>query len=116
MNILVIGGTSGIGRKVVDEAIARGHGARAMGRSADALPQSITSLEPFQGDALDADDVRRALAGIDAVVQALGIKESVAIALAGGHALFEGDGGARAGDAGGGDIPADRGDRLRRRH
>ena len=36
-------------------------------------------LEPFPGDTLEGEDVRRALVGVDAVVQALGIKESIAM-------------------------------------
>lgn len=79
MKILVIGGTAGIGRRTVEAALDRGHAVRAMGRSADTLPQDAPGLEPFRGDALDGGDVSRALAGVDAVVQALGIKESVAM-------------------------------------
>jgi uncharacterized protein YbjT (DUF2867 family) len=79
MKLLVIGATAGIGRRVVDTALARGHAVRAMGRSADALPRDVPGLEPFVGDALVGDDVRRALAGVDVVVQTLGIKESIAM-------------------------------------
>lgn len=73
MRILVIGGTEGIGRATVDEALERGHTVRAMGRSADKLPSDRTRLEPFTGDATRADDVARALDGVEAVVQALGL-------------------------------------------
>jgi putative NADH-flavin reductase len=79
MKLLVMGATKGIGRRVVDEALARGHRVRAMARSADTLPGDVEELEPFPGDALDPDDVRRALEGVDVVVQALGIRESVAM-------------------------------------
>lgn len=79
MKLLVIGGTAGIGRRVVDVALARGHAVRAMGRSADALPQDVPGLEPFVGDALNGEDTRRALDGVDVVVLALGIKESVSM-------------------------------------
>ncbi len=72
MKILVIGGTSGIGRKVVEEALARGHTVRAMARSADEMAVA-EGLEPIQGDATHPDDVARALEGVDAVVDALGI-------------------------------------------
>lgn len=79
MKLLVIGGTAGIGRRVVDVALARDHAVRAMGRSADALPQDVPGLEPFVGDALNGEDTRRALDGVDVVVLALGIKESVSM-------------------------------------
>ena len=49
-----------------------------MARGADSLA-SAPGLEPFVGDALDADDIARALEGCDAVIYALGIKESVAM-------------------------------------
>ena len=73
MKILVIGGTSGIGRKDVAEALERGHEVRAMARSAVSLPADDARLEPFAGDATRAEDVAAALAGVDAVVHTLGI-------------------------------------------
>ena len=77
MKLLVIGATSGIGLLTVKEALARGHEVRAMGRSAAAMGIDDPKLERFPGDALDAGDVARALDGVDAVIQALGITESV---------------------------------------
>lgn len=79
MEILVMGATSGIGRLTAEAAAARGHKVRAMGRSADRLPNDLPGLIPFSGDALDPDDVARAVDGVDAVVQSLGIKESLAM-------------------------------------
>ena len=78
MKLLVLGATSGIGAKVRERALERGHTVRAMARGADSLA-SAPGLEPFVGDALDADDIARALEGCDAVIYALGIKESVAM-------------------------------------
>lgn len=76
--VLILGATSGIGRMATDEALARGHHVRAFGRSADTLPAQ-PNLEPCVGDALVAGDVMRALDGVDAVIYALGIKESLAM-------------------------------------
>lgn len=77
-HILIFGATSGIGRLATEEALSRGHTVRAFGRSADGLdPQP--NLEPFAGDALAAEDVTRALQGVDVVISALGIKESIAM-------------------------------------
>ena len=76
MKILVIGGTSGIGRKVVDEALSRGHDVRAMARGVDEMLPA-DRLEPVQGDATRPEDVARALEGVDAVVDALGIGSRV---------------------------------------
>jgi uncharacterized protein YbjT (DUF2867 family) len=72
VKILVIGGTSGIGKRVVEEALGRGMQVRAMARDVADLGER-PGLEPFAGDATEADDVDRALDGVDAVVQALGI-------------------------------------------
>jgi putative NADH-flavin reductase len=76
--VLIMGATSGIGALAVDEALAAGLQVRAFARSASKLPQR-TGLEPFPGDALDAEDVARALEGVDAVIYALGIKERLAM-------------------------------------
>ncbi|MEL7256829.1 MAG: NAD(P)H-binding protein [Pseudomonadota bacterium] len=76
--ILILGATSGIGRLAMEEALMRGHTVRAFARSADEL-EARPGLEAFAGDALSADDVAAALDDVEAVVYALGIKESVAM-------------------------------------
>ena len=76
--ILIMGATSGIGALAVTEALSRGLTVRAFARGADTLdPQD--GLEPFVGDARDADDVARAVEGVRAVVYCLGIKERLAM-------------------------------------
>ena len=78
MHLLVIGASRGIGAATVAEALRRGHRVRAFARSAgDMAPRE--GLEPFTGDATDATDLDRALQGVDAVILALGIRESVAM-------------------------------------
>ena len=76
--ILIMGATSGIGAKAVDEAVARGLPVRGFARGADKLTVHEV-LEAFAGDALSIDDVPRALDGVRAVVYALGIKERLAM-------------------------------------
>ena len=73
-----MGATSGIGKCVVDEAVSRGTPVRAFARGAGSL-EGIELVEPFTGDARNADDLERALAGASAVVYALGIKERVSM-------------------------------------
>jgi len=74
--ILVMGGSQGIGLAVCRAAVAKGHRVRAMSRN-DRLPSELRGgCEVFLGDARNADDVFRALAGIDVVVQALGVSPS----------------------------------------
>jgi len=72
--ILVIGASRGIGRETVRAGLAAGHEIRAMARDADALDLDDPRLEKASGDATDPGDLARAVAGVDAVVIALGVK------------------------------------------
>ncbi|TCO75158.1 NAD(P)-dependent oxidoreductase [Chromatocurvus halotolerans] len=72
-NLLIIGASKGIGRRAVDCALERGCSVRAMARDAGKINLEHERLEKFSGDATDADDVRRALEGIDAVIVAIGV-------------------------------------------
>ncbi|MFQ6547604.1 NAD(P)-dependent oxidoreductase [Aestuariibius sp. 2305UL40-4] len=76
--ILIMGATSGVGAKAVEEALSRGLAVRAFARGADKLDPT-PKLEPFAGDALKAEDVARALEGVRAVIYALGIRERVSM-------------------------------------
>lgn len=71
--VLVIGASRGIGRKTVEALLAAGHSVRALARSATELPIEDALLEKLDGDALDQPTVERALAGVDAVIQSLGV-------------------------------------------
>lgn len=75
---MIFGATSGIGRLALDEALARGCHVRAFARSADDLPE-IPRLDRLAGDARNAADVARAVAGMDAVIYALGIRERLSM-------------------------------------
>lgn len=79
--ILVIGASRGIGLAVCNAAARGGHKVRAMSRRGTASAESAKLIEPFAGDALKPDDVRRALEGIDVVVQALGVPPSLDLVL-----------------------------------
>ncbi|MBV8614318.1 MAG: SDR family NAD(P)-dependent oxidoreductase, partial [Acetobacteraceae bacterium] len=74
MRVLVIGASRGIGREVVRAALAAGHHVRAFARSAGSLEGDGAGLEERRGDALRQGDVAGALDGVDAVVQALGVR------------------------------------------
>ncbi|MEM1362918.1 MAG: NAD(P)H-binding protein [Pseudomonadota bacterium] len=77
MQILVIGASKGIGRQTVKRGVTRGHQIRAMSRQPAAdLPEHV---EPFAGDALNSEDLGRAVVGMDAVISTLGIKETPAM-------------------------------------
>lgn len=86
-HILVIGGSSGIGLETVKLALSRKHDVRAFARSASKIDLDDEKLEKFDGDALDSSSVEAALEGVDAVIQALGIKLGPRTVL-GGTSLF----------------------------
>ena len=72
--ILIIGASRGIGLEMVRAALSAGYKVRALARSANAIAIHHPQLEVIVGDALEQQTVRRALAGVDAVVQALGVR------------------------------------------
>lgn len=73
MRITVIGASRGIGRKVVDHALSRGHAVRALARSADKMGIDADGFEPVTGDATDPVALARAIEGADAVILTLGV-------------------------------------------
>ena len=71
MKIVVFGASRGVGLKVVEQALEAGHMVTAFVRSADRFTLQHPNLKVFQGDALDAAAVEKAMAGQDAVISAL---------------------------------------------
>lgn len=71
--MLVIGGTRGLGRAVVAAAHAAGHTLTAMARHPADFGDPVTGVRMVVGDAGDADDVERAVAGQHAVVWAVSV-------------------------------------------
>lgn len=73
MHVLIIGASKGIGLETTRQALDAGHDVRALARSATAIAISNPSLERILGDALKPEDVEAALAGMDVVIQTLGV-------------------------------------------
>lgn len=73
-NILVVGASRGTGLETVKRALEEGHRVRAFARSPDQICLDDPNLERCAGDATETADVRRALSGMDAVIQTLGVK------------------------------------------
>jgi len=71
--VLIIGASKGIGLETVKCALKAGHRVRAMSRSVVRLPVRYANLETVTGDALNATAVIQALAGVDVVIQTLGV-------------------------------------------
>jgi putative NADH-flavin reductase len=63
MKITVIGASRGIGRKVVDYALERGHEVCAVARSADKHGHRVRRFEAVPGDATDPELLARAVEG-----------------------------------------------------
>jgi putative NADH-flavin reductase len=85
--ILIIGASKGIGLATVKLALKTGHSVRALSRTATTIRLRNRRLEKLNGNALDCDAVERALVGVDAVIQTLGVP-SAPTQLFGGTRLF----------------------------
>src|SRR5262249_35624324 len=79
--VFVIGARRGSGLETVKAALAAGHSVRALARSARRIPVDHPKLEKMAGDALEMTTVKRALTGIDAVTQSLGVSAGPEIIL-----------------------------------
>ena len=84
---LIVGASRGIGLETVKLALKAGHSVGAMARSATAIRFRDPKLEKLNGDALDQHTIERALAGVDAVIQTLGVSPTPEL-IFGGTRLF----------------------------
>src|SRR2546429_3425733 len=67
-NVVVIGSTGRTGRLVLDEGLCRGHSMTALTRRPDGIVGVRGLRAVVQGDGRTLDDIRRAVAGQDAVI------------------------------------------------
>lgn len=74
MKLLIVGATRGIGRQLLEQALAAGHAVTAMVRNPQSLALQHQALTVVKGDILDADSVELAVAGQDAVCCSIGVK------------------------------------------
>jgi putative NADH-flavin reductase len=72
-HVLIIGASRGIGLETVKAGLDAGHSVRALARSARRISIDDPKLEKMAGDALDMATMKRALSGVDVVVQSLGV-------------------------------------------
>ena len=70
MEVLVLGAAGGVGQRAVALAVEAGHSVRAGARSPVAAPPSV---QPVVLDVRDAEAVRRAVDGVDAVLWCVGV-------------------------------------------
>jgi NAD(P)-dependent dehydrogenase (short-subunit alcohol dehydrogenase family) len=71
--VLIVGASRGIGLETVKATLKAGHSVRALARSARRIPIDHPKSEKIAGDALEMATVKRALTGVDVVVQSLGV-------------------------------------------
>lgn len=70
--LVVFGATGGTGRRLVEQALAAGHGVTAVVRDPARLPVQHERLGVVRADVLDPAEIGQALEGADAAVSALG--------------------------------------------
>ncbi|MNZ51464.1 hypothetical protein D3C78_692790 [compost metagenome] len=72
MRIIVFGASGGVGKELVQQALAAGHEVTAFVRDSNRLPFQHAKLNIVQGDGLDRDAVIHAIKGHDAVACCVG--------------------------------------------
>jgi putative NADH-flavin reductase len=72
MKIVIFGASRGVGFEVVKQALDAGHYVTAFVRTPEKFTVAHANLTVFQGDAMDAAAVEKAISGQEAVVSALG--------------------------------------------
>ena len=71
MKIVVFGATGNVGRRIVAEALRRGHEVTGVVRDPDAVESPDARVTLVRGDATDPGSVANAVRGADAVVSAI---------------------------------------------
>lgn len=74
MKLLIVGATRGIGRQLVEQALASGHAVTALAREPRRLSLQHERLRVMKGDILDANSVNAAMTGQEAVCCTIGVK------------------------------------------
>lgn len=72
MKVIVFGATGSVGRRVVAQALERGHHVTAFARDPSRIGVRHSSLAAAQGDATDPVTVAKAITGHDAVLVSIG--------------------------------------------
>lgn len=72
MKLTVLGATGGVGRHLVQHALADGHEVTAVVRDPGRLPVEHENLAVVRGDALEAASLKAPVDGADAVVSGIG--------------------------------------------
>jgi putative NADH-flavin reductase len=76
MKLIIFGSTGGIGQHLVTQGLAAGHSITAIARRPEVITIQHPALQVVQGDALQLNTFREAMVGQDAVLSALGARDS----------------------------------------
>src|SRR5262249_9657900 len=79
--VLIIGASRGIGLETVRAALEAGPLGRGLARAARRIPGDHPHLDRMAGEALEMAPVKRALTGVDVVIQSLGFSAGPEIIL-----------------------------------
>ena len=74
MKILIIGGTGGTGKQLIQQALEVGHQVTALVRSPEKIKIKDSNLHIVKGNVLDLQSVKQAVHGQEAVLSVLGHK------------------------------------------
>ena len=98
MDVLVVGGTGGLGRLVVKELAARGHQVRVLSRQDSPPDPAAPGVVRFRGDLVTGDGIAAALDGVQSVVNTVNAtRGSERVMVVGGRRLMEAAATARVG-------------------
>lgn len=72
MKVGIIGGTQGVGRQAVEQALAQGHSVTLLARTPAKVTITHANLNIVAGDVLDLATVEQVVAGQDVIINSLG--------------------------------------------
>jgi putative NADH-flavin reductase len=81
MKLIIFGASGGTGKQVVQQALEQGHSVTAFVRNPKKITLTNPNLQVVKGDVLDAADLRKYIAGHDAVICCLGAPANKAYTL-----------------------------------
>lgn len=90
MRVLVVGGTGGLGRLVVQELVKREHEVRVLSRQPEQSAHGTPGVELLRGDLSSGDGVAAAVSGMDAVADAVNAaRQAESVMVAGTRRLLD---------------------------
>ncbi len=73
MKVLIIGGSRGVGKAVLESGLDRGHDITVLARYPEKIKSAGRQVQVVKGDALNKDDLKAAVKGQDAVCSCIGV-------------------------------------------